>query len=53
MSQAPLTAVLRHLHRLAGAPNADLTDTTLLEGFVQHRDRAALEELVRRHGPLP
>jgi DNA-directed RNA polymerase specialized sigma24 family protein len=41
--------LLRALHRPDGA---DLTDGQLLEAFVRRRDRAALEALVRRHGPM-
>jgi RNA polymerase sigma-70 factor (ECF subfamily) len=31
---------------------ADLTDGQLLECFVSHRETAALEALVQRHGPM-
>src|SRR5262249_26259178 len=47
------TKVLRHLHAaglLCHAP--ELTDGQLLERFVSCRDPAALEALVRRHGPM-
>jgi RNA polymerase sigma factor (sigma-70 family) len=45
--------MLRHLHRLAGAPEEDdLTDGQLLERFRTDRDEAAFTALVRRHGPM-
>jgi RNA polymerase sigma factor (sigma-70 family) len=53
MAHAQLTAVLRHIHRLAAAENyKDLTDGQLLDCFVSQRDEAAFAVLVRRHGPL-
>src|SRR5262245_65471896 len=53
MSAATLDTVLRHLHRLVGAPTAEQAlDSELLERFVQSRDGAAFAELVRRHGPM-
>jgi RNA polymerase sigma factor (sigma-70 family) len=45
--------VLRHLRRLATVPpSADLSDRELLESFINSRDEAAFEALVRRHGPV-
>jgi ribulose-5-phosphate 4-epimerase/fuculose-1-phosphate aldolase len=35
-----------------GGSDADLTDGQLLECFVSRHDAAALEALVRRHGPM-
>jgi hypothetical protein len=44
---------IQHL-RSAGLlpPGADLTDGQLLERLVSRREPAALEALVRRHGPM-
>jgi RNA polymerase sigma factor (sigma-70 family) len=44
-----MNSVLRHLNRAA---LADLTDGQLVEQFLNRRDEAAFEALVRRHGPL-
>ncbi len=45
--------VLRHLHRAALLPDgAGLTDGQLLDAFRVHRDEAAFEALVCRHGPM-
>src|SRR5579883_1928182 len=53
MTRSPLGAVLRHLHRFAGAPAARrLTDSHLLRRFAEERDEDAFAELMRRHGPL-
>jgi RNA polymerase sigma factor (sigma-70 family) len=48
-----MNTVLRHLRRAAlldrgGAPS----DAQLLESFLNHRDEAAFEALLRRHGPM-
>jgi RNA polymerase sigma factor (sigma-70 family) len=45
--------LLRHVRRVAvlGA-SSDRTDDFLLRSFVAHRDEAAFEALVRRHGPM-
>src|SRR5262249_9050628 len=53
MSDAPLTTVVRQLHKLA-APRLpeDETDGDLLRRFTAEQDRQAFEVLVRRHGPL-
>ena len=40
------------LVRAAVQPLADGTDADLLGRFVQERDAAAFEALVRRHGPM-
>jgi RNA polymerase sigma factor (sigma-70 family) len=48
-----MSHVLRHLHRAALAPDgAGLTDAQLLTRFVERRDEAAFEGLVRRHGTM-
>jgi RNA polymerase sigma factor (sigma-70 family) len=45
--------LLHHIRHLIGSvPAAALTDSQLLERFLAHRDEAAVEVLVRRHGPL-
>jgi RNA polymerase sigma factor (sigma-70 family) len=40
------------IERLRRDLTADLTDGQLLERFIAHREEAAFETLVRRHGPL-
>src|SRR5437764_874199 len=52
MIQAPLHTLVRHLHRVAGATDAALTDRQLLQRFAAGRDQAAFAALVRRHGGL-
>src|SRR5437868_6192955 len=53
MAQTQLGVVLRHLHRLLGTtPLDEPTDGQLLDRFAAHRDEAAFEELLRRHGPM-
>jgi RNA polymerase sigma factor (sigma-70 family) len=45
--------ILRHLRRaVLLRDGAGLTDAQLLERFLTHRDGAAVEALVRRHGPM-
>jgi RNA polymerase sigma factor (sigma-70 family) len=53
MATDHLHCVVEHLRR-AAAPREEpgLTDGVLLERFVSRRDAAALEALVRRHGPM-
>jgi RNA polymerase sigma-70 factor (ECF subfamily) len=53
MATTDMNRVLQHL-RVAVGPRdaADLTDGQLLERFVTRREEAALEALVRRHGPM-
>jgi RNA polymerase sigma factor (sigma-70 family) len=46
MATGPMSEVIQHLRR------AGLTDGQLLEAFISHREGAALEALVRRHGPM-
>src|SRR5262249_46308398 len=42
-------ALLRHIRRLASAPDPD-TDAALLERFARLRDESAFASLVSRHG---
>jgi RNA polymerase sigma factor (sigma-70 family) len=53
MATSPMNEVIQHLRR-AGLLHdaAHLTDRHLLENFISRRDVAALEVLVRRHGPM-
>jgi RNA polymerase sigma factor (sigma-70 family) len=45
--------LLHHIRHLIGSvPAAAMTDSQLLERFLAHRDEAAIEVIVRRHGPL-
>jgi RNA polymerase sigma factor (sigma-70 family) len=45
--------VLRHLRRaVLLRDGAGLSDAQLLEGFLTRRDEAAVEAIVRRHGPM-
>jgi RNA polymerase sigma factor (sigma-70 family) len=45
--------VFRRIHRVVGKDRGDiLTDCQLLQAFSSHRDEAAFEELVIRHGPM-
>jgi len=53
MAQTQIGVVLRHLQRLLGTTSLDEpTDGQLLDRFAAHRDEAAFEELLRRHGPM-
>src|SRR5438552_8289513 len=53
MAGGPLHNTLVYLRRLAAPGEAGaLSDAELLERFVRHRDEAAFEVLVWRHGPL-
>jgi RNA polymerase sigma factor (sigma-70 family) len=52
MATSQLSEVLRHLRRAALHDGEGQTDGQLLEGFVSRREGAALETLVRRHGPM-
>jgi RNA polymerase sigma factor (sigma-70 family) len=49
MAIRPISQVIEHIRRES---TADLTDNQLLERFIAHREEAAFEALVRRHGPL-
>ncbi len=52
MPTDPIHEVVPHLRRIVLRDGAGLTDGQLLESFVRRRDAAALEALVRRHGPM-
>jgi RNA polymerase sigma factor (sigma-70 family) len=53
VGSGPLTSVLRHLHRLLGAPRSEaLDDAQLLQRFAHEQDQGAFTALVQRHGPL-
>jgi RNA polymerase sigma factor (sigma-70 family) len=53
MTTSPMSEVTQHLRSLLLLPEgADLTDGQLLEYFISRREPAALEALVRRHGPM-
>lgn len=53
MARHNLSAVVRYLQQLAGsAGTSGASDAELLERYVRHRDEAAFELLVWRHGAL-
>lgn len=52
MSAGQLSAVVRHIRRLARPPDVPATDQALLRRFAAEHDEAAFEELVERHGRL-
>jgi RNA polymerase sigma factor (sigma-70 family) len=53
MATTPMSRVVGHLRHVALLQEADrLTDAQLLETFLVHREEAAFEALVRRHGPM-
>lgn len=53
MAKEQIGTVLREIRRLVGAsPNDESTDGQLLRRFADHRDEAAFDGLLRRHGPL-
>ncbi len=48
-----LAGVLRHLHRLANAPdNPEWSDEQLLHRFLAERDESAFRLLMERHGRM-
>jgi RNA polymerase sigma factor (sigma-70 family) len=47
-----MNQVIQHLRSIALPEGTDLADGQLLECFVSYRESAALEALVRRHGPM-
>lgn len=53
MARRNLSAVLRYLQQLTGSASANgASDAELLERYVRHRDEAAFELLLWRHGAL-
>jgi RNA polymerase sigma factor (sigma-70 family) len=53
MMTTQLDQVVQHLRRAGSLHEATKrTDGQLLESFLRHREEAALETLVRRHGPM-
>jgi RNA polymerase sigma factor (sigma-70 family) len=53
MATSQRSKVLQHLRRAALLQDgAGLTDAQLLEEYISRRDEAAVEALVRRHGPM-
>jgi RNA polymerase sigma factor (sigma-70 family) len=52
MSGGPLLGFMRQLRRVVGGPGDGLADVELLRRWVAHRDEAAFEALVWRHGPM-
>jgi RNA polymerase sigma factor (sigma-70 family) len=53
MAAVELNKVLRYLHAVRQEEHpGGLADSDLLNRFTQHRDEAAFEALVRRHGPM-
>jgi RNA polymerase sigma factor (sigma-70 family) len=52
MTTTRLDDILRHLRRAVRPAADDDTDARLLERFLRHRDEAAFEALVLRHGPM-
>ncbi len=53
MATAQMDTVIRHLRRaVLRRERADSTDGQLLSSFIDQKDEAAFETLVRRHGPM-
>lgn len=53
MAKAQMDTVIQHLRRaVLRQDGAGWTDGQLLASFVDHKDEAAFEALVRRHGPM-
>ena len=53
MATAQMDTVIRHLRRAVLRQDAaDRTDGQLLASFIDQKDEAAFEALVRRHGPM-
>src|SRR4051812_37722800 len=51
MAEEPLDNVLRYLRRIVDPGAGSVSDGDLLERYIQHRDQAAFELLLRRHVP--
>lgn len=52
MATSPRSQVIQQVCKLVFADELGLTDAQLLERFIAHRDDAAFEAMVRRHGPM-
>src|SRR5687767_5413228 len=53
MAKARMDTVIRHLRRaVLRQDGAGWTDGQLLASFIDQKDEAAFEALVRRHGPM-
>lgn len=53
MPASKTEGLTHHLRRIVfRADGAEMPDGQLLEAFISHRDAAAFEALVRRHGPM-
>src|SRR5262245_52984851 len=52
MATRPMSEFIRHLRSTLLPDGGDLSDGQLLDCFVSRREPAALEALVRRHGPM-
>ncbi len=53
MAEGPVQSVLRQVRKLVGSQDAQgLADGELLNRFTTHRDEAAFEVLMWRHGPM-
>ncbi len=53
MATTKMDTVIRHLRRvMLRQDGAGWTDGQLLASFIDHKDEAAFEALVRRHGPM-
>jgi len=53
MATTPIRDVIEHLRRSIFVREAEgWTDGRLLSAFISHRDEAAFEAIVRRHGPM-
>src|SRR5581483_9046703 len=53
MGTSQLTRTLQHLRTvMLRRDGTDATDGALLDLFITHRDEAAFEALVQRHGPM-
>jgi RNA polymerase sigma factor (sigma-70 family) len=53
MAASRIEPIIQHLRRLVlREDKAGMTDGQLLEDFISHRDAAAFEALVQRHGPM-
>jgi DNA-directed RNA polymerase specialized sigma24 family protein len=53
MTPNSLDTIIQHLHRAALKQDcSDKTDGQLLESYIDNRDEAAFEALLRRHAPM-